>query len=379
VIYSLEGLRGIAATLVALYHCWPSNIRNFSIILNGWLWVDLFFVLSGCVMAHAYDGKITNVQHLKSFFLKRLGRLYPLHLVTTGAFLLVIAVLPVIATGAKDILGFENSAASNSLLYSKAFWIKIVEQLPYHLTLTHGLNTVSPLMLNIPSWSISTEFAVYVLFAVFWLAAHPYPNLKISITLLLSIGSISYLFLYGGSANLGYMNDLGFWRCLGGFALGTFIPKVWFWLKSCNENKQAAISSSIQYLGLALALALFILANKHPHSTYLAPLVFFILVLGIGAKETIVTRFLSLKPMVTLGTLSYSIYLWHMPLLLFLKPVAALLPPWGREVLVLPYLLILIGIAKLSYKYIEAPWRDKAAMHAKRFASSSHAKVSVSH
>jgi peptidoglycan/LPS O-acetylase OafA/YrhL len=377
VIYALEGLRGIAATLVALYHCWPTSIRNIPFILNGWLWVDLFFVLSGCVMAHAYDGKITKATQLKAFFIKRLGRLYPLHLVTTLSFMLIAVALPFIAITAKKLLGFSASSNfSGDINYTPEVWQRIWEQLPYHLTLTHGLNTIGELTLNVPSWSISTELAVYLLFALLWLFFSKIKNLQLPITILLCIASLLYLFQFGGKSNLGYMNDLGFWRCVAGFSIGTFIPKIWTRLR---DKSLISFALPIQIAGLVLSTLVFVLAVKYPRLTYAAPFAFFILVLGIGAKETALTKLFSTKPLVALGTLSYSIYLWHVPLLLIFKPSAFLLPKWASELLVVVYLLTLLGIAKISYKYIEAPWRDRAADVAKRFASSSHTKMNVSH
>jgi peptidoglycan/LPS O-acetylase OafA/YrhL len=376
-IYALEGLRGIAAILVALYHSWPTNIRAFPLISNGWLWVDLFFVLSGCVMAHAYDGKITSIMKLKAFFVKRLGRLYPLHLVTTVAYMVILAALPFIALAAKKLIGVDQSPLfSDSTLFNASVWQNIAMQLPFHLTLTHGLNTVEDLTLNLPSWSISTEFAVYCLFALLWFMFSKAKNFQFPVTLSLCVGSLGYLLFYGGRLNLGYMNDLGFWRCLAGFSIGTFIPTIW---KQFDGKNGKAFASITQAIGLILSTLVFFLASEYPKLTYVAPFAFFLLVLGLGAKESALTKLFSIKPLVTLGALSYSIYLWHVPVLLVLKPVSFLLPFWAKELFVLVYLLILIYGAKLSYKFIEVPWRNKAALFAKRFSNSTHSKMNIGH
>ena len=79
----LESLRGLAAIMVVLYHS-PFRFAESSapIVTNSYLFVDLFFVLSGFVMAYAYGDKIRGGMGFGEYVALRLGRLYPLHLFT---------------------------------------------------------------------------------------------------------------------------------------------------------------------------------------------------------------------------------------------------------------------------------------------------------
>src|SRR3954471_3680449 len=88
-IKSLEGGRGIAAVIAALYHL-HIGAHGISAIRNGYLFVDLFFVLSGFVIFAAYGSRMRNAQDLRSFLIRRIGRLLPLLLFSALAFVLTV-------------------------------------------------------------------------------------------------------------------------------------------------------------------------------------------------------------------------------------------------------------------------------------------------
>ena len=80
-IEELESIRGLAALLVVFFHIPKWNpILNIGIINNGYLMVEVFFVLSGFVIFNAYTNKINTSKDLLRFQFLRLGRLYPVHL-----------------------------------------------------------------------------------------------------------------------------------------------------------------------------------------------------------------------------------------------------------------------------------------------------------
>src|SRR4051812_22955899 len=88
-IKSLEGVRGIAALIVALYHFQLGTVHaGLPLIRHGYLFVDLFFVLSGFVMCAAYAGKLKSAEDFGRFLIRRTGRLLPLLLFSTLVFLL---------------------------------------------------------------------------------------------------------------------------------------------------------------------------------------------------------------------------------------------------------------------------------------------------
>ena len=147
-IRALTGLRGIAALYVVFFHAngqyrMPDMIRPF--IRHGYMAVDLFFILSGFVMAMTYAGLFEKgfcFKTFKQFLLLRLARIYPLFALMT----VLTAIL--IATVLSKTYSFDHLGTA----------------LLFNFTLTHVwgfANSVVP-----PSWSVSTEWAAYLLFPI---------------------------------------------------------------------------------------------------------------------------------------------------------------------------------------------------------------------
>ena len=87
---AVDGLRGIAALLVVFLHVeWPSHIASTTFIRNGYLAVDLFFILSGLVITANYGTRIVSVSDARRFMTLRFFRLYPLHFAMLAAFLVL--------------------------------------------------------------------------------------------------------------------------------------------------------------------------------------------------------------------------------------------------------------------------------------------------
>src|SRR5436305_13484132 len=154
---TLTPLRGIAALLVVVFH---SNIflipfapaLSSHLIENGWLWVDFFFVLSGFIIAYVYGanfrGAVSGTNY-KQYIGARFARVYPLHLFTLVWAALCVWYIRSKATGDIDPL-------INVVLNLKAVPASLLMMQGMHLYFTPPLNT--------PSWSLSTEWWMYMLF-----------------------------------------------------------------------------------------------------------------------------------------------------------------------------------------------------------------------
>ena len=155
----LESLRGIAATCVALYHFPASNyITDIAFIKNSDLMVDLFFVISGFVIALNYSDKIIDRQSLIAFQKRRFWRLYPLHFATLMVFI------------GFELIRFLAAMFAPSIQASRAFENSDPFHLLLHTLLLHGVGT-EKLTFNYPSWSISSEFIIYFIFGLLLLIA----------------------------------------------------------------------------------------------------------------------------------------------------------------------------------------------------------------
>ena len=141
-------MRGLAALLVVVNHIpqWNSSF-DIAIFNNGYLMVDLFFVLSGFVIFSAYGSRICSGRELAQFQFLRLGRLYPVHLL----FLLVFAAIEV----AKYIAQTRLAIASPN---SVPFQVNNVGTFMQNIFLVQSVLPNRPTSFNIPSWSISVEF-----------------------------------------------------------------------------------------------------------------------------------------------------------------------------------------------------------------------------
>jgi peptidoglycan/LPS O-acetylase OafA/YrhL len=156
---SLTPLRGVAACLVVVYHV----LENYpvlqaraglisEVIAKFYLWVDFFFILSGYVIAIAYGKGLESAQMTQRFhfLLLRIARLYPLHIVTLFAMILL------------DIAVASASGGSTLPFSLKS---RSLATIPSHFLLIHSIGIHDGLSWNMPSWSISCEWVAYICFA----------------------------------------------------------------------------------------------------------------------------------------------------------------------------------------------------------------------
>jgi peptidoglycan/LPS O-acetylase OafA/YrhL len=157
---NLEGLRFLASAAIVLHHFVPYTQRGLGSV-EFWsgrfsIAVDLFFVISGIVIASGYLGRTSSWREYGGFIRRRFGRLYPLHLLTLGFY---VAIGVATSLGLISVMGESNYA---------------FDQLPANLLLVHAWGFSSQLSFNYVSWSISAEWFVYLLFPlVAWTVAKP--------------------------------------------------------------------------------------------------------------------------------------------------------------------------------------------------------------
>ncbi|MCA8886093.1 MAG: acyltransferase, partial [Hyphomonadaceae bacterium] len=146
----LTSLRFIAAFWVLLYHFKDHlglGMGQFGLVADGYLGVDLFFTLSGFILAHVYLTSVEDGRFGYGGFLKnRIARVYPMHLAALGAMLVLFAGAAVLGVGESNPDAFRLS------------------DLPAHLLMIHAWGTTPTVGWNFPSWSISAEWLAYLLF-----------------------------------------------------------------------------------------------------------------------------------------------------------------------------------------------------------------------
>jgi peptidoglycan/LPS O-acetylase OafA/YrhL len=149
---SLDGLRGIAAIMIVLFHVrWSNHLTETHFVREAYLFVDLFFILSGFIITKAYGDRIHALHQAGGFLILRFFRVYPLHIAVLSVFVFYeLAKLAAIHAGL-PAQPFQQSNAGWTLLAN--------------VFLLQCLVVLGAPAWNVPSWSISCEAVAYVLFA----------------------------------------------------------------------------------------------------------------------------------------------------------------------------------------------------------------------
>ncbi len=285
----LDALRGAAAILVVIWHA--TALFGFG-PASGYLAVDLFFVISGFVLAHAYDGRIAAGMTTVGFMRVRLIRLYPLYLLGVG--IMTAALAAALIIGAKTNWTFARLAAT--LAFNLAF-------LP-----APPLGTVDPNLypLDVPAWSLAFEIVINVVFVALWRPLRQ-SGRTLALALVASI-AIAILVAEHGDINLGAQWD----GLAGGMARVTYSFFAGVLLRRAEFAIRRPVSGLLVVAALLLALWLPVAAAWRPVFDFAAVLVVFPLFVLVAAAA----RPNALAPLFTLlGRASYAVYALHVPLL----------------------------------------------------------------
>jgi peptidoglycan/LPS O-acetylase OafA/YrhL len=292
---ALTGLRGCAALFVCVHHLVlhigapPSLAR--SLALRGYLMVDLFFVLSGFVMALAYEGWFAGAfgpATYARFLWRRFARLWPLH---------AAVVLLMLGT----------------LALSGHYWVWW-RMAVLNLAMAQGWGLSKTL--NVPSWSLSAEWVAYALFpALAWLTlrggiARTAAAVALAVTALVVAAHLGAFRPSGRRGPLDLYDNyslLPVARCLGGFTLGLVARRAMrldALRRGLARPGWAEAAGALLLAGLALGLPD---AAAYP--------LLLVLVAALWAGEDGLSRFLGRPAPHRLGAWSYALYLVHLPLI----------------------------------------------------------------
>lgn len=347
----LDGLRGIAAVGVVLYH-WSQQY-------TFWMWsfVDLFFVLSGFLITGLLlKGFLTQTQSLKEFWISRILRIWPVYYVTllgVVVFLLVIH--------RQELL--QSPVYLRDIALSSIF----LQFLPMYGELRGDQMAMFQFLPGfLHSWSLAVEEQYYLIWPLLLSLLVRHWNLSriaIFCALLVLIGPlIRYL---GDAAPVLLLSRID------GLALGTLLA-ILHAQKTKRADNANTLKETVLYAMAAIAGLLLVAPylwqgyrhGQNPMAILEQPLLvtgFSLFYFGLIA---LVLRFpgrygfqlLASAPLVYLGSISYAIYMFHFPIMVFIKPrISEFL---GAEWHFLSYptnVLLLIGLPHLSKIYLEQP------------------------
>jgi peptidoglycan/LPS O-acetylase OafA/YrhL len=348
-IASLNILRGISAFLVVIFHFQMEFgvLRPYLFWSNSYyLFVDMFFILSGFIMVHVYasNGSQMTWQDYFSFMWHRFARIYPLHLLTMAFILLMaLAIFTIRSLGIADIPmpDIFDGAPAKAILTN--------------VLLIQSWGTHDDFTMNTVAWSISIEWAMYLLFPILVLG-----YARLSPLVILGVTSAVYLLIYYvlTQGTLDVHLRYGLLRAFAGFASGMALHKF---LQVRRWSVERATLGLIFSVLTIISLSFF----APGHWTFI--LTFWLLIASSIQLESILnTQSRLVRLGAWLGDISYSLYLWHLIIILLAKQVFEIifatsvddLTTGGAFVLVLFITFAILGASYLSFEYFEKPARD---------------------
>jgi peptidoglycan/LPS O-acetylase OafA/YrhL len=335
-------MRAVAVTAVVLYH---AAVPGFN---GGYVGVDVFFVISGYLITQLLvrpEHRAAREQ-LADFYLRRGRRILPALAVVSvlAAFAALLILLP------SDLRRFGRYLTATT-----AFVGNIAAR-----TEGYFANDFSPQVL-MHLWSIGVEEQFYLAYPILMLLlARFVPRNRLWI--LSALAAASFGLCVWASTHVPVVNYYfpvtRAWELL----LGAIVA-----LSSVTAFKQRALNEALTAASLAILAVTFFSYDsslRYPGALTLAPCVATACLLGVGqARETTAARFLSLGPIAFTGLISYSLYLWHWPILAFFRYYFVEEPGLlARCSLIAATYLV----AAVSWKAIEQPIRTRAFMKSNR-------------
>lgn len=342
----LDSLRGIAAFTVAFIwhyqHFNPINGSPFRNVLSifyeqGWLAVELFFCLSGFIFCYMYEQKIVeNKISLKKFMSLRFARLYPLFLAT----MVFVAIFQI----------YNTYIAGNPFVYQN----NDIDHIIQNLLFLQGGWFSKGASLNGVTWSLSVEAVCYIIFYIILARFKKKDTYLMAYGTVILVGwSVFYLKL-----NYPLIND-SMARGFICFFIGSICYHINGKLQGCK--KKALITSAL----IAILILIVVLYYNHMEdiignfqlvfSIFIAPAIIL-----VSLNNSLFKKVLGVKPLVYLGEISYSIYLWHFPVQLVFNCINSKSTlNYSSYMIFFTYIIVTLIVSAASYELFEKRINNK--------------------
>lgn len=333
----IDGLRALAVLPVILFH---AGFETFS---GGFVGVDVFFVISGylittIILAELEQGKFSIV----NFYERRARRILP------ALFLVMLVCIPFawILLSPAELTSFSKSLIAVPLFVSNFFFWRDGGY----------FETAAELKPLLHTWSLAVEEQYYVLFPLFLMLFWKLGKRWIFLTLFLLFCAslaVAQWAAYARPDAAFYLLPTRGWELLIGAFAAIYLSK------SYRKDLSKVASEVGGWLGVALILyAIFTYskATPFPGLYALVPTLGAVLIILFATQQTSVGKFVGNKLFVRVGLISYSAYLWHQPVLAYARH-------WLLDLSVLVtslFIVLVIFLSILSWKYVEIPFRTKS-------------------
>src|SRR5262245_53969924 len=325
----IDGLRAVAVLPVVFYHF---QIAPFT---GGFVGVDIFFVISGYLITSLIHCEMLGGAFSPArFYERRIRRILPAQFLM----MLVTTALAGSVLFPQDLMHYSRSLIATTLFGSNFFFWSTVDYFDIIAERKPLLHT----------WSLAVEEQFYLLYpALFWVLRGASQRKLLHIVgaiFLVSLGASIWALRFAPISDF-YLLPFRAWELMLG-AMLALTP-----IKSSGRT-----STALAWSGLALlvfSIFAFSVDTPFPGEYALLPCIGAACLIYAG-PQTIVGRALSLRPVVFIGLISYSLYLWHWPLLILARHVVL------RDLLLsekLALILLSAAVATLSWAYVERPFR----------------------
>jgi len=330
----IDGLRAIAVAVIVGFHALPR------LVPGGFVGVDIFFVISGFLITRMISQDLDNgAFSMGRFYLRRARRIIPAY----AAVVLVTTIIGGVILLPVQLEAFGRSLAASAVFASNIFfWLQ-------HSYFSPPAEYQPLLHL----WSLSVEEQFYLIWPLgLLILAHrrlaPFRTIIVSIAVISSL-ALAQMKVGNGSFSSFYLLPPRAWE----FGLGALVA-----LCASRAPRRAVATEGLAIVGLGLiffSVAFYTHHTPFPGLSALAPCVGSALVILSGVhRPPRVTALLRSAPFVGVGLISYSLYLWHWPLLVFARQVTQHPLDWP---VACGGVVLSLALAYLSWRWIELPFR----------------------
>ena len=350
---SIDSLRALAVLAVIIYHV------DVNYLPGGFLGVDLFFVLSGYLISSLIikEYRKTGSLNLYNFYIRRARRLLP------AVYFMITVGLVVMVLFNEVLLRKSHLDAIFGYIYSSNWWY-IFHKLDYF----DSFGAQSPFK---HLWSLAIEEQFYMIFPLLFLLVNRKKKSKdgtyklnknfLYVVLgLILVSLIAHILLFdiNNISRIYFGTDTRAFSLLVGVVGAILYPMERLHAKVTPQ--QNMLYSVVSLVSIATLITVMIYTSEYNTLLYrggflLVAILGLIVIISSGKQHTLMSRLLSFKPIVFIGKISYSLYLWHFPVLVLTTPVSEIGNP--NIIFVILRVILTFILATASYVFVETPIR----------------------
>lgn len=339
----VDGLRALACLAVVIYHAFPNSIQG------GFVGVDIFFVISGFIISsilyrNLFDKENPGRVNIIDFYIKRVRRIFPA----------LIAVLVFVAVaGYFILLPDEYRRLGTHIIGGSTYISNII----LYLESGSYFNTESNQKALLHLWSLGVEEQFYLFFPlILWVLYRCKLSFIKSLIVFSVISFITNIYFIesGNGSHSFYMVWTRFWELSFGAILAFLVMFKHDFMDKVQGKSNADILSTLGIILIIIAYATIPQDEYFPGYRAMLPVLGAVLIIAAGPKAFINHKILSSKLFVFLGLISYSLYLWHWPLLAFDNVLEG---SNSNSLVRIGLVVVSIVLATLTFYFIEPPLR----------------------